>query len=178
MTRYTFVLLVCRVIGILSLVTILDAIGQFYWIILSAFSSHSSLPNGGSLEGLAPLPFCLGMGLPLAGACGGLFAERIAIRFKGGHEIGPTLTPLAIGAVLGWSAIDERCYELIRIGLTRWSQTRILGAGNLEKGNFARMLGIYPGDAAWLTAQLGVGVIALCLLLAAARRAGTRAAIQ
>jgi len=165
MTRYTFALLVCRSIGIISLIAILSDIGQYSGLIHLLVSSNASTQSSGSLAGLSYVAALIGVGLPLAGAVVGVASRRVAKRITFSKDVLPHLTPLAIATVTSWFMIDGLCNALVRTGLNRWNFARSMGAGAAETGAFAKMMGIYPGDIAWMSEQLGVALLAICVIV-------------
>ncbi|MHB8635646.1 MAG: hypothetical protein ACYC96_04140 [Fimbriimonadaceae bacterium] len=101
MTRYTFLLLVCRVIGVLSAVYFLthlvygfEDVEWAVWARGDGMKALSTLPLGMVAAALA---------VPLVGIIGGVYGERIAKAVAPQEPAGqpaPILTALAIPAVV------------------------------------------------------------------------------
>jgi len=174
MTRYTFVLLVCRTIGILGIITLLGEIGSPYTAMIGQLVwSQVATAKGVSFEGVSSLGVALSIGLPIAASIIGLVARSIAKRFSDQVAARPFVLPLVFSAVICWFAVDELCIDLYRIGAIRWSQSRILGA-DVDRNEFAKgILGLYPGDIVRNCERIGMFLTAIAIVsLMALRNSG------
>jgi hypothetical protein len=101
MTRFTFVLLVCRAIGVISLVYLLMhcvyAVEEINWALGSRVYGVPAMPE---------FPYgmvAVGLLVPVPGLFLGLFAERMAASSSKGvaaSQPTPLLTPLAVGVIV------------------------------------------------------------------------------
>src|SRR5665213_2769988 len=115
MNRYTFTLLVCRVIGILSLLRLLEAIG-FIFPSIGPYSRGDHI----NWDGFPYVVLGFGVGLPLIGCVVGLRALQIASRFRQSSYWSPISTPLALSTMICWYAIMSECYWTALTGLAEW----------------------------------------------------------
>jgi hypothetical protein len=114
MTRYTFVLLVCRVTGVLSVLNVLETLSQMIGII-------GSFRFGGRSWPVLPIVLtALGAGLVLAGCLVGLASRKISSGFRSALEHRAKLLPVGFLALVLAYMTGQMGSRLAEVGLISW----------------------------------------------------------
>ena len=174
MTRYTFVLLVCRTVGVLSAVYLITHI-------VFAFDNVSwALHVSVSPPSLVSLPFAIlaiALIAPLAGVLVGLYADRIASAFAqrdGTTQPAPMLTALAIAAVVSTFYCIVYVGEAQLVAIDGWRYSALLGLDAAQANSdyfrtVASLRGRPPNGTHELALAAGFAVCLLIICLAALR---------
>jgi hypothetical protein len=170
MNRYTFTLLVCRVIGILSLLRLLEEM-TFISTGLSPYYHGDHI----NWAGFPYVAVCFGAGIPLIGCIVGLRALRIAARFRQNSYWSPLSTPLALSTMICWYAVMWECYGTALTGLTEW-RFHISFEGNAPPSALRSLYhstGLTVGTVSELLRLLS-GLVILAVLIHLAKRVQTQ----
>ena len=128
MTRYTFAILLCRVIGILSVLSLLET----WYLSVNLFSLLDLLrPRDLKWYEGIPIPsLALALAIPIGGCVVGLCAKSIADRVQSPVDRINNMLVWAITAAITWSIIVGICQQLGVDVCFRWASYGGIGGSS------------------------------------------------